>query len=63
MIGCEATGYIVPHEANYQSGDVIFWRVPTECPLSDAIVSKSDKQANKKDWVTLRIDTIREVTV
>lgn len=58
FFGCEATGYVVPHQANMTPGEVTFWRIPLECPLPATEVKKSSKQAKQKEWVTCRIDSI-----
>lgn len=64
VIGCEETGHIVPHSADYKNGDAIFWRVPIECPLgNDDVVKSADRRRPERDWVKLRIADIREVAV
>lgn len=51
IFGCERTGSVVPHSADYSKDEIIFWRVPVECPRPDSEVVKSQKQAPKKVWV------------
>ena len=51
--GCIKTGFIVPHSWDGQKDEnqFVFWRIPTECPLQNSDILKSEKQAPKKDWV------------
>jgi len=55
---CEPTDHVVPHSAEQQpdgSTNVILWRVPESCPLSDDEVIKSADQAAEKHWVKMRV--------
>ncbi len=60
IFGCELSGFVVPHSADYTKGEIIFWRVPTSCPISDGSVVKSEKQAPKKDWVVKTVSDFME---
>lgn len=51
IFGCDKTGFVVPHSADFQKNEVIFWRIPIYCPLPDSEVRKSEKLAAKKHWV------------
>ena len=57
-IDCKETGSVVPHSLNYTTGEVVFWRVPMECPLPNGVV-KSEEQAPESLWVKGRADDIK----
>lgn len=44
VVGCSATGLVVPHTANYLSGEVVLHRVPLECPRPDDEVVKREQR-------------------
>lgn len=41
IIGCEVTGNVVPHSAEYVSDKLSLHRIPMDCPLPDDEVSKN----------------------
>lgn len=51
IFGCKETGFVIPHYASNVEKEVIFWRVPNECPRSSNEVFKSEKKAPQKDWI------------
>lgn len=60
IFGCEKTECVVPHHLHRdnpaKSWEVIFWRVPQECPLPDTKVLKSATRAPQRYWVKERIE-------
>lgn len=48
LVVCKQTNYIVPH--SFDGEEFVMWRVPLDCPRTSG-VTKSEKQAPKKDWV------------
>ncbi|MGL4467809.1 MAG: hypothetical protein ACRDBQ_09565 [Shewanella sp.] len=61
IIHCKIDGFVVPHNADYQKGVAVFWRVPESCQLSDEVVSKTKKQQPKKTWAEMKIEDIKEL--
>jgi len=57
FMGCNITESVIPHSSRPVDGErgeweVIFWRVPLECPLSDGVVFKNEERAPRREWVT-----------
>ena len=50
VFGCKKTGFVIPHQANFIEGVVIFTRIPSCCP-SKGNFYKSKEPADKKDFV------------
>lgn len=63
VFGCRKTECVVPQHVHRDSPDkrweVIFWRVPLECPLPDSQVVKSAQKAPQKYWVKEQIKLMR----
>lgn len=57
IIGCQLTNEVVPHSVDFQSGQVVFWRVPMSCPRTDTV--KSENKAPKSDWIKISIHSIK----
>jgi hypothetical protein len=51
--GNHKTGVVVPHNSDGDSKTITYTRVPNFCTNENA--EKSETQANKKDWITIKI--------
>lgn len=58
IIGCSATGLVVPQETNYVEGVAVFKRVPMDCPL-DGEVTRSEVEQPQDTWTTMSISKIK----
>ena len=60
FFGCAKTECVIPHHLHRdnpsESWEVIFWRIPLECPLPDSEVVKSADRAPQKHWTRERIE-------
>lgn len=45
VIGCGKTGNVIPHTVDYAERKVRFTRIPTDCPLADTNLVKSENPA------------------
>lgn len=51
---CAETEAVVPHHFQSDPPEKTYWRIPTNCPLPDSEVVKSENKAPRKDWVTVK---------
>lgn len=61
VMGCDKTGAIVPHNANFPEDKVIFFRVPEDCPRPDSEIRRStgtDDRADDDFWVIKKISEV-----
>lgn len=62
IVGCKATGFVVPHHVNYRTGIVRLTRVPQECPRpANEVGIFDDDQLPESTWTTVNLADIPAV--
>lgn len=56
IVGCKATGFVVPHHVDYRTGVVRLIRVPPSCPRPSNEIGISDEgELPESTWTTVSI--------
>lgn len=63
IVGCKATGYVVPHHVDYGTGVVKLWRIPEVCPrpASEVQIRPEEHTPPEHTWTVTNLADIPAV--